>query len=70
MGISIVPYQAVAREVTAGQLCTARIAGQKLSRETGWVHLRANRLPRAVQEMKRMLERVRPRLKLLPGDTI
>ncbi len=70
MGISIVPYQAVAREVSAGQLCIARIAGQKLSRETGWVHLRANRLPRAVQEMKRMLESVRPRLKLLPGDTI
>jgi len=70
MGISIVPYQAVAREVSSGQLCIARIAGQKLSRETGWVHLRANRLPRAVQEMKRMLESVRPRLKLLPGDTI
>ena len=70
MGISIVPYQAVAREVTAGQLCIARIAGHKFSRETGWVHLRSNRLPRAVQEMKRILEHVRPRLKLLPGDTI
>jgi DNA-binding transcriptional LysR family regulator len=66
MGISIVPYQAVAREVGAGQLCAARIAGHKLTRETGWVHLRANRLPRAVQEMKRILDQVRPRLKLLP----
>jgi len=67
MGISIVPYQAVAREVGAGQLAVARIAGHKLFRETGWVHLRSNRLPRAVQEMKRILEQVRPRLKLLPG---
>jgi LysR family transcriptional regulator, low CO2-responsive transcriptional regulator len=70
MGISIVPYQAVAREVTAGQLAIARIAGHKLFRETGWVHLRSNRLPRAVQEMKRILEQVRPRLKLLPGENM
>jgi hypothetical protein len=65
-----VPYQAVAREVTAGQLCVARIAGSKLFRETGWVHLRSSRLPRAVQEMKRILEQVRPRLKLLPSDNM
>jgi DNA-binding transcriptional LysR family regulator len=68
MGISIVPYQAVAREVGAGQLHCARIAGHKLLRETGWVYLKSARLPRAVEEMKRILEEVRPRLKLLPGD--
>lgn len=68
MGISIVPYQAVAREVGAGQLHCARIAGQKLLRDTGWVYLRSSRLPRAVEEMKRILELVRPRLKLLPND--
>ncbi len=68
MGISIVPYQAVAREVSAGQLHCARIAGQKLLRDTGWVYLRSSRLPRAVEEMKRILELVRPRLKLLPND--
>jgi len=66
MGVSIVPYQAVAREVGAGQLFCARIAGHPLFRETGWVHLRSNRLPRAVQEMKRMFEQLRPRLKLAP----
>jgi DNA-binding transcriptional LysR family regulator len=66
MGISIVPYQAVAREVGAGQLFCARIAGQRLFRDTGWVHLRSNRLPRAVQEMKRLFEQIRPRLKLAP----
>ena len=50
MGIAIIPYQAVAREVRAGQLFCARIAGQQLVRETGWVHLRLARVPRAVQE--------------------
>ena len=67
MGVSIIPYQAVAREVRAGQLSCARIAGQQLVRETGWVHLRVNRIPRPVQEMMRTFDRVRQRLKLAPS---
>ena len=59
MGMAIIPYQAVAREVRAGQLFCARIAGQQLVRETGWVHLRLDRVPRAVQELMRTLEKVR-----------
>ncbi len=66
MGIAILPYQAVAREVRAGYLFCARITGQPLFRETGWVHLRSNRVPRAVQEMMQTLERIRPKLKLAP----
>lgn len=66
MGITIIPYQAVAREVRAGQLFCARIADVQLVRETGWVHLRVNRVPRAVQVMMQTLERVRGRLKLAP----
>lgn len=66
LGISIIPYQAMAREVSAGQLFCARIAGPSLFRETGWVHLKSARPPRAVQEMKRILEEIRPRLKLRP----
>jgi DNA-binding transcriptional LysR family regulator len=67
MGITIIPYQAVAREVRAGSLFCARIAGQQLVRETGWVYLRSARVPRAVQAMMQTLETVRPRLKLSPG---
>jgi DNA-binding transcriptional LysR family regulator len=66
LGISIVPYQAIAREVGAGQLHCARIAGRQLFRETGWIYPKANRLPRVVLEMKRILEEIRPKLKLLP----
>jgi DNA-binding transcriptional LysR family regulator len=69
LGIAIIPYQAMAREVSAGQLSCARIAGHSLQRETGWAHLKAGRLPRAVIEMKRMLDVVAPRLKLLPEST-
>ena len=67
MGITIIPYQAVAREVRAGQLFCARIVGQQLVRETGWVHLRLNRVPRPVQEMMRTFDRIRSSLKLSPG---
>lgn len=67
MGITIIPYQSVAREVRAGQLFCSRIAGQQLVRETGWVHLRASRVPRAVQEMMAVFEDIRPTLKLSPG---
>ncbi len=70
LGISVIPYQAMAREVAAGQLACARIVGQTLTRETGWVHPRSARLPRAVVEMKRMLDVVAPRLKLLPDETL
>ena len=67
MGITIIPYQAVAREVRSGHLFCARIAGQQLVRETGWVYLKLNRVPRAVQEMINTFERIRSGLKLSPG---
>ncbi len=51
----------------SGTLFCARIAGQQLVRETGWVHLRLNRVPRPVQEMMKTFERIRAGLKLSPG---
>jgi DNA-binding transcriptional LysR family regulator len=66
MGMTIVPYQAVVREVRAGQLKCRRIDGVSLVRETGWVYVRAPRVPRLVQHMFDALERTLPRLKLAP----
>jgi DNA-binding transcriptional LysR family regulator len=73
MGIAIVPYQAVAREVRSGQLFCARIAGHELVRETGWVYARANRVPRMIHELLAAFEAVRSRLRLAPrkrGDGV
>ena len=64
LGISIVPYQAIAREVRAGQLFCTRIEGHKLFRETGWVYARANRTPRMIGELLAAFEEVRGRLRL------
>src|SRR6185295_9193052 len=66
MGIGIVPYQAVAREVRAGQFFCARVEGYELVRETGWVYARANRVPRLVHELQTAFEQVRDRLRLSP----
>src|SRR5919106_5017502 len=63
LGITVIPYQAVARDVTQGQLFCARIEGRSLVRETGWIYPKMSRTPRAVQEVIRAFERVRPKLK-------
>jgi DNA-binding transcriptional LysR family regulator len=64
LGISIVPFQSVARETRGGSLAVARIQGEAMVRETGWVHLRSERTPRMVREMMDTLTRIMPRLKL------
>ena len=66
MGVGIVPYQAVAREVRAGQFFCARIEGYELVRETGWVYPRANRVPRMIDELLAAFGAVRDRLRLAP----
>jgi DNA-binding transcriptional LysR family regulator len=71
MGIGIVPYQAVAREVRAGQFFCARIEGHELVRDTGWVYARANRIPRMIHELLAAFESVKGRLRLqLPKRSI
>ena len=62
LGISIVPWQAVAADVRAKQLFVSRIAGHPLERQFGWLYPRMSRLPRAVGEVLRVFESVGPRL--------
>jgi DNA-binding transcriptional LysR family regulator len=64
MGIGIVPYQAVAREVRAGQFFCARVEGHELVRETGWVYARANRVPRMIHELLAAFDAVKGKLRL------
>ena len=64
MGIGIVPYQSVAREVRAGQFFCARVEGHELVRETGWVYARANRVPRMIHELLAAFDAVKGKLRL------
>ncbi len=66
MGLTIIPYQAVRREVQAGRLRWRRIERVSLVRETGWVYVRTARVPRTVQELFETLRLTLPRLKLAP----
>jgi len=67
LGITIISFQSVAREFASHQLFCARIAGASLMRRTGWVFAKANRVPRAVQEVLAAFERIKPKLKVTPS---
>jgi DNA-binding transcriptional LysR family regulator len=69
LGISIVPYQAIAREVRARQFFCARIEGHELMRETGWVYARSHRLPRMIHELLEAFQAIKGRLQLAPRRT-
>jgi DNA-binding transcriptional LysR family regulator len=67
MGVTIIPYQAVAREVRSRQLFCARISGTPLVRHTGWVYQRSNKVPRMLDEMFKAYQRILPKLNLSPA---
>ena len=67
LGITIIPYQAVAREVRSGQFFCSRIEGQELFRETGWVYPRSSSVPRMVKEVLEVFNRILPKLRLAPS---
>jgi len=62
LGISLVPILTVERETQGGSLKVARIRGQQLVRETGWVYRADERPSRVVQEMMATLTRIEPQL--------
>ena len=68
MGITIIPYQAVAREVRSGQLFCARISGNALwcGTPAGSISARTS-IPRMLEEMFKAYQRVLPQLNLSPG---
>ena len=62
VGISIIPWQAAMADVRAKQLFCSRLAGHALHRQTGWLYPKMRRLPRAVSEVMRVFEQIRPQL--------
>jgi DNA-binding transcriptional LysR family regulator len=61
LGISIVPWQAVTADVRTKQLHCSRVAGHVLQRQTGWIYPKMRRLPRAVSEVMRVFDQIRPK---------
>ena len=63
LGITIIPYQAVAADVRARRLFSRRLQGHALIRETGWIYPKMSRLPRTVSEVIAAFDRIKPRLR-------
>ena len=64
VGISIIPWQAATADVRTKQLFCSRISAHALHRQTGWLYPKMRRLPRAVSEVMRVFEQIRPQLEL------
>jgi DNA-binding transcriptional LysR family regulator len=60
LGISIIPWQAAADDVRTGQLHCGHVEGHTLHRQTGWLYPKMRRPPRAVSEVMRVFEQMRP----------
>ena len=51
LGITLIPYAAIEREVRAGRLAIMRVRGQRLFRQAGWVYLKSDYVPPPVTAM-------------------
>lgn len=59
LGVSVIPFAAAASDVEAGRLSYARLKGRRLYRETGWVFLRSDYVPKTVSEILRVFDSVK-----------
>jgi DNA-binding transcriptional LysR family regulator len=58
-GITVLSHATVAADVGHRRLAFARLRGRRVYRETGWVYLKSDYVPRAVKEMLRIFEEMR-----------
>ena len=62
LGVSIIPYAAAAKDVRAKRLTFGRLRGRRLYRETAWVYLKSDYVPRAVTEVMRVFDSMKETL--------
>src|SRR5688572_5000923 len=56
LGIGLIPYSAVAKDLRAGRFAFTRVRGHRLYRETGWVYLKSDYVPRTITEVLRVFD--------------
>jgi DNA-binding transcriptional LysR family regulator len=59
LGVTVLPYGAMARELRTGRFAWARVRGARLYRETGWVYLKSAHRPRAIAEVLRVFDEMK-----------
>ena len=68
VGITLIPYAAIAQDMRSGRFAWARVRGRRLYRETGWVYLKSEYLPRAIPEMLRVYDLIKDQFGGRPPD--
>ncbi|HSP34460.1 MAG TPA: LysR family transcriptional regulator [Thermoanaerobaculia bacterium] len=56
LGVTVIPYAAIASEARTGRFEWARIRGHRLVRETGWVFVKSDFTRRSITEVLRVFE--------------
>jgi DNA-binding transcriptional LysR family regulator len=66
LGITLIPYAAIAKDVRHGRFTYARIRGRRLYRETGWIYLKSDHVPRTITEMLRVFDQMKDQFQSKP----
>jgi len=66
LGVTILPYGAIAQDVRSGRFAWARMRGARLYRETGWVYLKSAHRPRAIAEVLRVFDEMKDQFAAKP----
>jgi DNA-binding transcriptional LysR family regulator len=66
LGIALIPYSAVAKDVRAGRFAFTRVRGRRLYRETGWVYLKSDYVPRTITEVLRIFDLIKGQFGIRP----
>jgi DNA-binding transcriptional LysR family regulator len=56
LGVTIIPYAAIAGDLRGGRFGWARIHGHRLYRETGWVYVKSDYVRRSISEVLRVFD--------------
>lgn len=59
LGITLIPFAAIAKDVRQRRFAYTRVKGRRLFRETGWVYLKSDYVPRAVTELLKMFDEMK-----------
>ena len=59
LGITLIPWAAIAKDAKSGRFAVTRVRGRHLRRETGWVYLKSEWVPRTVTAMLDLFQTVK-----------
>jgi len=59
LGITLIPWAAIAKDAKSGRFGLTRLRGRHLWRETGWVYLKSDYVPRPVTAMLELFRSLR-----------